>query len=156
MKKTDFVVRFAGEGGQGFLSAAVGFASANTQAGYHTQTFATFPSQITGGPTWMQARISTSPVLSRGDDLDVLVVFSEDAYDTHKDDVKDGGLILYDSDKLQLEDGGRSIGIPFDKLGKSTGNPRAANMVMMGALARLVGMPQDILEDFVLPPLGQP
>lgn len=149
MKKTDFVVRFAGEGGQGFLSAAVGFASANTQAGYHTQTFATFPSQITGGPTWMQARISTSPVLSRGDDLDVLVVFSEDAYDTHKDEVKDGGLILYDSDKLQLEDGGRSIGIPFDKLGKSTGNPRAANMVMMGALARLVGMPQDILEDFV-------
>ena len=149
MKKTDFVVRFAGEGGQGFLSAAVGFASANTQAGYHTQTFATFPSQITGGPTWMQARISTSPVLSRGDDLDVLVVFSEDAYDTHKDEVKDGGLILYDSDKLQLEDGGRSVGIPFDKLGKSTGNPRAANMVMMGALARLVGMPQDILEDFV-------
>jgi 2-oxoglutarate ferredoxin oxidoreductase subunit alpha len=149
LKKTDFVVRFAGEGGQGFLSAAVGFASANTRAGYHAQTFATFPSQITGGPTWMQARISTSPVLSRGDDLDVLVVFSEDAYNTHKDDVKDKGLILYDSDKLQLEDGDRSLGIPFDKLGRATGNPRAANMVMMGALAQLVGMPQDILEDFV-------
>ena len=149
MKKSDFVVRFAGEAGQGFLIAAVGFASANTQAGYHAQTFATFPSQITGGPTWMQARISTSPILSRGDQLDVLVVFNETAYETHKDEVKVDGVILYDSDKLQLEDDGKSFGVPFDKLGRSTGNPRAANMVMMGALAQLVDMPQDILEEFV-------
>ena len=149
MRKTDFVVRFAGEGGQGFLSAAEGFASANTSAGYHAQTFATFPSQITGGPTWMQARISTTPVLSRGDDLDVLVVFNEYAYETHKGEVKESGVILYDSDGLHLEDDGKSLGIPFEKLGKSTGNPRAANMVMMGALAQLVGMPQEILEGWV-------
>ena len=150
MKKSDFVVRFAGEGGQGFLTAAVGFARANTQAGYHAQTFATFPSQIRGGPTWMQARVSTTPIWSRGDALDVLVVFNEYAYESHKDEVKDDGLILYDSDNLHLEENGRSLGIPFDKLAKSTGNARGANMVMMGALAQLVGMPQEILEDFVM------
>ena len=149
MKKTDFVVRFAGEGGQGFLSAAVGFASANTKAGYHTQTFATFPSQIRGGPTWMQARISTTPVLSRGDDLDVLVVFNDYAYKEHKGEVKEGGVILYDSDELQLEDDGKSLGMPFGRLAKSTGNARGANMVMMGALAQLVDMPLAILEEFV-------
>lgn len=149
MKKKDFVVRFAGEGGQGFLSAAVGFASANTQAGYHAQTFATFPSQITGGPTWMQARISTEPILSRGDFLDVLVVFNESSYENHKDEVGKGGVILYDSDALSLKNDGRNLGIAFDKLGKTTGNARAANMVMMGALAELVGMPLDVLEDFV-------
>ena len=149
MKKSDFVIRFAGEGGQGFLTVAEGFASANTAGGYHSQTFATFPSQIRGGPTWMQARISTRPILSRGDELDVLVVFNEYAYEAHKNEVKDDGVVLYDSDKLQLEDHGKSLGIPFEKLGKSTGNPRAANMVMMGALAQLVNMPQDILEGFV-------
>ena len=149
MEKSDFVVRFAGEGGQGFLSVAVGFARASAQAGYHAQTFATFPSQITGGPTWMQARVSTAPVLSRGDALDVLVAFNEYAYETHKAEIKDGGVVLYDSDKLEVEEDGRALGIPFDKLGRSTGNVRAANMVMMGALARLVGMPQDILEEFV-------
>ena len=149
MKKTDFVVRFAGEGGQGFLSAAAGFASANTQAGYYAQTFATFPSQITGGPTWMQARISTKPIFSRGDLLDVLVVFNEYAYQAHKDEVREDGVVLYDSDAMDLEDDGRSLGIAFDKLGRSTGNARAANMVMMGALAELVGMPLDVLADFV-------
>ena len=149
MKKTDFVVRFAGEGGAGLLSASVAFAGASTQVGYHAQTFATFPSQITGGPTWLQARISTTPVLSRGDELDVLVAFNEDAYKSHKGEVKEGGVILYESDALDLEDDGKSLGIPFDKLGRSTGNLRAANMVVAGALAQLVDLPQEMFEEFV-------
>ena len=76
MKKSDFVVRFAGEGGQGVVTSAEGFAQAAAQVGYHVQTFATFPSQIMGGPTWTQTRVATSTVLSSGDDLDVLVAFS--------------------------------------------------------------------------------
>ena len=148
LNKSDFVVRFAGEGGQGFLTAAIGLAAANTQSGYHAQTFATFPSQIQGGPTWMHVRISTDTVLSRGDELDVLVVFNEEAYSIHKDEVRDGGVIIYDSDGMDVE-GEESLGIPFDKLAKSTGNSRSANMVVMGALAGLIGIPQSILEEFV-------
>jgi 2-oxoglutarate ferredoxin oxidoreductase subunit alpha len=147
-KNSDFVVRFAGEGGQGFLTAAIGFATAYNQAGYHTQTFATFPSQIMGGPTWMQARISTVPVMSRGDDLDVLVTLNRENYDLHKDEVRDGGVIIYDSEAFELEDDGKSLGVPFDRLGKSTGNPRAANMVVMGTLAGLIDTPQETLQEF--------
>ena len=131
------------------LSVAEGFASANVQAGYHAQTFATFPSQIMGGPTWFQVRISTEPILSRGDQLDVLVAFNEHAYDAHKDEVREGGVVVYDSKTFQLEDNGSSLGVPFDQLGRSTGNPRAANMVVMGMLAGLMNMPQSILEEFV-------
>ena len=97
----------------------------------------------------MQARISTSEVLSRGDELDVLVVFNEEAYETHRDEVKEDGVTIYDSRELQLEDDGKSLGVPFDELAKSTGNLRAANMVVMGALGGLVNMPQAILEEFV-------
>ena len=150
MKKSDFVVRFAGEGGQGLLVTAEGFAKANTQAGYHAQTFATFPSQITGGPTWMQARIATTPILSRGDDLDVLVVFNREAYETHRAEVKDTGVIIYDSSEFSLDDDGGSLGITFEALAKSTGNNRAANMVVMGALTYLVNMRQSMLEEFVV------
>ena len=149
MKKKDFVVRFAGEGGQGFLSAAQGFASANTTAGYHSQTFATFPSQITGGPTWMQARIATYPIHTRGDELDVLVVFNEEAFQNHKGELHKNGVVLYDSEKLEVSENMRKLGLPFEKLGKSTGNARAANMVMLGALATLVNLPLDILEEFI-------
>ena len=150
MEKTDFIVRFAGEGGQGVVTSAEGLAMANAQVGYHVKTFSTFPSQIRGGPVWTQTRISTTPVLSSGDDLDVLVAFNEYAYNTHKDEVREGGVIIFDSGSFELESDGNSFGMPFDELARSTGNARAANMVVMGALAYLAGMRQEVLEQFVV------
>jgi 2-oxoglutarate ferredoxin oxidoreductase subunit alpha len=149
LKKQDFVVRFAGEGGQGVVTSAEGLAQAAAQIGYHVQTFATFPSQIMGGPTWTQTRISTSPAHSSGDELDVLVAFNREGYETHKDEVREGGVVIYNSAEFQLEPDGKSFGMPFDELAKSTGNTRAANMVVMGALAYLVDMEQAMLEQFV-------
>ena len=150
MQMRDFVVRFAGEGGQGVVTSAEGLAQASTQVGYHALTYATFPSQILGGPTWTQARISVDPILSAGDDVDVLVAFNREAYDTHREEVRDGGLVIYNSDDFDLDsDDDRSYGLKIDELARSTGNNRAANMVIMGALAHLVNMPQQYLDEFV-------
>ncbi len=150
VSRRDFLVRFAGEGGQGMVTSAEGLAQAAAQVGYHVQTFATFPSQILGGPTWTQTRISTTPVLSSGDQLDVLVAFNKEAYDTHSSEVRDGGVVVYNSGDFQLEEDGSSFGMPFEELAKSTGNPRAENMIVIGALAHLVNMPQEYLESFVV------
>ena len=117
--------------------------------GYHALTYATFPSQILGGPTWTQARISVDPILSAGDDVDVLVAFNREAYDTHREEVREGGLVIYNSDDFDLDDDDRSYGLKIDELARSTGNNRAANMVIMGALAHLVNMPQQYLDEFV-------
>ncbi|NQW23714.1 MAG: 2-oxoacid:acceptor oxidoreductase subunit alpha [SAR202 cluster bacterium] len=149
MQMRDFVVRFAGEGGQGVVTSAEGLAQSSTQVGYHALTFATFPSQILGGPTWTQARISVDPVLAPGDDVDVLVVFNQDAYDSHHQDVRKDGVIIFNSSEFELKGDDRSFGLPIDELAKSTGNNRAANMVIMGALAHLVNMPQQYLVNFV-------
>ena len=149
MQMRDFVVRFAGEGGQGVVTSAEGLAQTATQAGYYAQTFATFPSQIMGGPTWTQVRISVNPVLSPGDDVDVLVAFNQESYDTHNQEVRDGGVIVFNSNEFQLTGDHRGFGLPVDDLARSTGNTRAANMVIIGALAHLVNMPQEYLEGFV-------
>ena len=148
MQTRDFVVRFAGEGGQGVVTAAEMLARAAASVGYHTQTFATFPSQIMGGPTWTQTRISTTPVLSPGDDLDVLVALNQEAYETHHDEVRDGGVVLHDSGFEVLSDN-RAVSIPFDDLAKEAGEARSANMVMIGALSHLMNMPMHYFEDFV-------
>jgi len=149
MEMRDFVVRFAGEGGQGVVTSAEGLAQSSTQVGYHALTFATFPSQILGGPTWTQARISVDPVLAPGDDVNVLVAFNRDAYDEHEGDVLKDGVVIFDSNEFELTDDPRSFGLPFEELAKSTGNNRAANMVIMGALAHLINMPQEHLISFV-------
>ena len=149
MQKTDFVVRFAGEGGQGMVTSSEGLAQAASNVGYHVQTFVTFPSQIMGGPTMAQARLTTTPVLSSGDDIDVLVCFNEEAYQNHRDEVSDSGVIIYNSGDFEPDDLANSFGMPFADLAKSTGNARAENMIVLGALAHLVSMSQGILEDFV-------
>ena len=149
MQMRDFVVRFAGEGGQGVVTSAEGLAQSSTQVGYHALTFATFPSQILGGPTWTQARISVDPVLAPGDDVNVLVAFNQEAYDAHREDVLTDGVVIFNSTEFQLEGDDRSFGLPFEELARSTGNNRAANMVIMGALAHLINMPQENLIGFV-------
>ncbi|MQG11892.1 MAG: 2-oxoacid:acceptor oxidoreductase subunit alpha [SAR202 cluster bacterium] len=149
MQMRDFVVRFAGEGGQGVVTSAEGLAQSSTQVGYHALTFATFPSQILGGPTWTQARIAVDPVLAPGDDVNVLVAFNQDAYDAHHQDVLPDGVVIFNSTEFELEGDDRSFGLPFEELAKSTGNNRAANMVIMGALAHLINMPQEHLISFV-------
>lgn len=147
--KQDFVARFAGEGGQGMVTSAEGLAQAAAQVGYHVLTYSTFPSQVLGGPTFAQVRIGATPVLGPGDSLDVLVAFNREAYDSHRDEVRDGGVIIYNSEEFQLEPDGHSLGMAFSELAKSTGNPRAENMIVIGAFAQLVGMPQEHLEKFV-------
>ena len=149
MQMRDFVVRFAGEGGQGVVTSAEGLAQSSTQVGYHALTFATFPSQILGGPTWTQARIAVDPVRAPGDDVDVLVAFNQEAYDNHAEEVREDGVIIFNSTEFQLEGDSRAFGLPIEELARSTGNNRAGNMVIMGALAHLVNMPHEYLEEFV-------
>ena len=148
METKDFVVRFAGEGGQGVVTAAAALAQAAAQVGYHVLTFSTFPSQIRGGPTWTQVRVSTAPILSSGDFLNVLVAFNKEAYDTHRGEVHEDGVVIYNSGDFQLESDGQSFGLPFAELARSTGNLRSANFVVVGALAHLVDMPHEYLAEF--------
>ena len=131
------------------VTSSEGLAQAASNVGYHVQTFVTFPSQIMGGPTMAQTRLATTPVLSSGDDIDVLVCFNEEAYQNHRDEVSDSGVIVYNSGDFEPDDLANSFGMPFADLAKSTGNARAENMIVLGALAHLVSMSQSILEDFV-------
>ena len=148
--RSEIIVRFAGEGGQGVVTAAEMLARAATGVGYHALTFATFPSQILGGPTWTQARVSRTPVESPGDAIDILVAFNDEAYHEHRTEVHDGGIILLDPSITPLPDEHlRCVTVPFDELAKQTGESRAANMVVMGGLSRLINMPVHYFKDFV-------
>ena len=145
----DFVIRFAGEGGQGLVTSADAMARAAANAGYYVSTFSTFPSQIMGGPASSQVRISTTPVLSSGDDVDVLVALDEYAYNAHREDLSANGVAIYNSGEFQLPDGGQYFGIDADELAKSTGNTRAANMVTIGAVADLIGFSLEEIDAFI-------
>ena len=109
------------------------------------------PLRFSGAPTWTQTRVSTDPLYSAGDDIDILVALNDEAYtEGHRSEVRKGGVVLHDP-SVQPAEGSeqRSISIPFDEMAKRTGETRSANMVLMGALAYLVNMPQEYLRTFV-------
>ncbi|MDA1257928.1 MAG: 2-oxoacid:acceptor oxidoreductase subunit alpha [Chloroflexi bacterium] len=147
MGTTDLVVRFAGEAG--VVTSAESLAATAALAGYHVQTYATFPSQILGGPVHTQVHISTSPTLSDGDEVDVLVAFSEDGFNRHKDALVPGGVIIYNSGEFDPPKETPSFGLPFDEIAKEVGNSRASNMVVLGAIAPLANFPVQALKDYV-------
>ncbi len=149
MQREDFVVRFAGEGGQGLVTSADALARAAVRAGYYVQTFSTFPSQIMGGPASSQVRISNKPVLSNGDYVDILVALNQYAYDNHSGDLGPDGVTIYNAEEFDLPEGGHYFGVKADELAKSTGNARAANMVTIGAVATLMGFPLAEIDAYI-------
>jgi len=149
LDKQDFVIRFAGEGGQGLVTSADALARAAAQAGYYVQTHSTFPSQIMGGPASSQVRISTAPVMSSGDGVDVLVALNQYAFDHHNEDMNPGGVTVYNAEEYDLPEGGQYFGIKADELAKSTGNARAANMVTIGAVANLIDFKLEEIDEFI-------
>jgi 2-oxoglutarate/2-oxoacid ferredoxin oxidoreductase subunit alpha len=149
LDKHDFVIRFAGEGGQGLVTSADALARAAAHAGYYVQTHSTFPSQIMGGPASSQVRISTTPVLSSGDGVDVLVTLNQYAFDHHVEDLNPGGVTVYNAEEFEIEEDGAYFGIKADELAKSTGNARAANMVTIGAVANLIDFNLEEIDEFI-------
>ena len=102
-----------------------------------------------GGPASSQVRISTTPVLSSGDGVDVLVALNQYAYDHHNEDLLPGGVTVYNAEEYELPEGGSYFGIKADELAKSTGNARAANMVTIGAVAQLIDFKLEEIDAFI-------
>jgi 2-oxoglutarate ferredoxin oxidoreductase subunit alpha len=115
-----------------------------------------FPSNIQGLPTWYYIRASAEGYLARKDEIDVMVLFNEV---TAADDVKkvrEGGLVLYDeseplADELK-RDSLQYVGVPAWNLVKEhikapQLRAKQRNMVYVGALAQLFGLPLEIIKE---------
>ena len=64
-------------------------------------TYMTIPATISGGPSIFQVRIGSGEVLSAGDEADFLVAFYQHSYQDHIDFLREGGVLLYDSDNVE-------------------------------------------------------
>ena len=73
MPVNDMVIRIGGESGEGIVTIGEIFVRIAAFSGLEVYTFRTYPAEILGGHVTFQARISDKPVLSQGDDIDVLV-----------------------------------------------------------------------------------
>ncbi|MBN2553924.1 MAG: 2-oxoacid:acceptor oxidoreductase subunit alpha [Spirochaetales bacterium] len=148
----DFILRVAGEGGEGVISCGELFARAAARTEYHVFTFLTYPAEMRGGFAMVQIRVRDWTIYSLGSRLDCLVAFNQPALERTIRDLKPSGTLIYDPGTVQLPDGLETsvLSLPLTDLSKqATGSALGKNIVALGALGYLVEMDQGILAELV-------
>ncbi len=149
---TDFVVRVAGEAGEGPTTIGDFLARSAARSGYSVYTFQTFPAEIRGGHAYLQTRIAEQTTLSYGNRPDILLALNEDAFNRWSSLVPGDGLVMYDSSRFHVPGDlpFQAIGVPGEHLAVTeVGNKIAQNVVMFGALAGLLRLDQGIAEALI-------
>ncbi len=153
MARDDFIIRIGGDTAiGGVISTGENFTMAAAHIGFRTFTFRTYPSEIKGGQAWFQVRISSKPVYSLGDGCDILVAFDQEAYELHRANLNEGGVLIYDSGLVQPDPDGNIVryGVPFQNIARQELEfVRGTNVLVLGVLAGLFGLPPAPLEEMV-------
>ncbi len=156
---SDYVFRFGGEGGEGVISTGELFTTACARSGLEIYTFRSYPAEIKGGHAMIQVRVADANVLlSRGDGVDVLVAFNKEAYDRHYKDIKNGGVLVFDNTDFLPDEDSRTLKypIPFNKIAmEEIGIRLTKNMVSLGSLSELFGIPQDKFKELIREKFGK-
>ncbi len=150
--KIDFIVRVAGEGGEGVISCGELFARAAARTEYHIFTYITYPAEIRGGFSMIQIRARDMTIYSLGSGIDYLVVFNQMAYDRTIKELKKGGMLIYDPDTVEVKDNPyiEMFPIPLTEIAKKeTGGILGKNVVALGALGQLFDIGKASIEKLI-------
>ncbi|MDO8492009.1 MAG: 2-oxoacid:acceptor oxidoreductase subunit alpha, partial [Dehalococcoidia bacterium] len=135
-----------GEAGQGVQSVGFVLAKSMARGGYHVFADQDYESRVRGGHNFYRVRADDNPVQALSEQLDVLIALNRETIDLHRKEVKQGGLTIYDGDKVKV-DGQEPcfLSVPFERLAtEAAGNKLMTNSVAVGAALGLIGYDFDI------------
>lgn len=140
MKERGIII--AGFGGQGILFLGKTIAHAVMIAGKEVTWFPSYGAEMRGGTANCTVVISDeligSPVIN---EIDILIVFNEASLKKFAQRLKKDGILIYDSSVISSPvPGEQVIPVPATRIAAQEGNPRGANMVMLGAFVAVTKM----------------
>ncbi len=152
----DAVIRLAGNSQDGIQSAGAFLARLAGRTDHDVMTYMTIPATISGGPSIFQVRMGTGEVLSAGDEADFLVAFYQHSYQDHIDFLKEGGVLLYDSDNVEpdLDDkrfvyvGVPITGLTVEALG-GTAKDKGKNIFVLGLISKIFHLDTEKLQKLI-------
>src|SRR3989344_6939975 len=150
------VIKIAGESGQGINSIGEVVAKALKESGFYTFGYREYPSLIKGGYASHQTDFADHPLNSSSLKADVLLCFSRVSFHAYLPTLRAEGQVIHMLPQLELTETEqhlakeRAIKIAYlaaDKLAQEAGGKAImANVVMVGALWKLMGLALDPLE----------
>jgi 2-oxoisovalerate ferredoxin oxidoreductase beta subunit len=140
----DLRIRVAGFGGQGVLLAGEVLAEAGLDAGLEVSWLPSYGPEMRSGTSNCHIRLSHEPIDSPlVTSPNMLLAMNEPSLKKFVSTVQPGGWILYNGDAIP-EDCKRgdvhALALPFTQIADQLGEPRVANMVILGALLEISGV----------------
>jgi 2-oxoglutarate ferredoxin oxidoreductase subunit alpha len=146
----ELTVGIGGAAGDGLDKTGDTLAKTASRSGLYVCAYNSYQSVIRGGHIWLRVRIAEKKVYSHGDTLTVLIALNQDSLERHAREVSSGGAIIYNSDKLKLDqslvgDDVLTAPLPMSQITKPFGKvqPVMQNTVALGSLAFLTGLDFD-------------
>ena len=139
-------VMFGGQAGDGSLTTGDLIAGVFKRMGLEVYTYKDFPSRIRGGHTNYVIRAGTTPNYGMADFVDCLVAFDLEAVQLHIEEIRPGGMIIFDNTSEAIPADLRRADvnwyeIPMGKIAKvDLGLELVRNTISLGVIAELIGM----------------
>jgi 2-oxoglutarate ferredoxin oxidoreductase subunit gamma len=134
----------AGFGGQGILTAGLILAQTGMENGRHVTWIPSYGSEMRGGTANCGVKISEEPIASPFvKKADILLAMNRPSVDRFSGLLRPGALLV--SNRSIVRDARfradvRAVEVDATELAERLGNPKGANVVMLGALAAAGGL----------------
>ncbi len=154
----DYTIRIGGEGGDGVISCGELLAQAAARTEFHVFTFITYPSEMRGGFSMIQIRLRDITIYSMGSNVDCLVVFNQEALENTRSALREGGVLIYDPDTVDVSDmkDCQLKPVPFTALAReTTGAVLGKNVVALGTLGSVLGIDTNLLRALLKEKFGK-
>jgi 2-oxoglutarate ferredoxin oxidoreductase subunit alpha len=153
------VLKIAGESGMGLLSVGKVVAKILKDMGFHVHSDREYPSLIKGGFSNMQIDFGLRPIRSLSRHANLVIALDREGLVEYVDTVGEGGVIVHGYDRYDripgLQEKARRrkvilLYLPARDIAHSFGgNDLMINMVLLGLLWRVMGLPLKPLEDAI-------
>lgn len=144
----DITFNIGGEAGQGIDTIGDLLTQVFVGSGFYTFTIKDFESRIRGGYNFSQIRVSDSPIHAPVDEVDVIVALSHDAIVGKREQLSEGGVIIFE-DTIGFEKiDACHYPAPLEKTAKEVGgNVRMMNAAALGAILAVTKFPFSLAEE---------
>jgi 2-oxoglutarate ferredoxin oxidoreductase subunit alpha len=154
MPVRDLTIAMVGSGGDGVVTMGDLVAQVAAREGLHAIKTEAYGPQIRGGEASCTVRVSAREIFAQGDTVDALVVFRKGDFARFRGEIfaAQDAIVLAEADDdtkapelAPAEDGKlRLIPVPFAQLARdAAGTPSSKNVVALGVLSGLFGLPEE-------------
>lgn len=145
MSQKEIAIKIGGEAGFGIKAAGLILSQTLFELGFFVYGYSEYPSLIRGGHNNYQINVAKNEINSATRRIDILIALNEETVLLYKDDLNEGGFIIYDGLKLQAQDFKEInlIEIPLRELSKKAGGEIVRNIIALAGALALTGLKLD-------------